>query len=46
MGLGPFGEPINQPKYWAAGLAKIEILGLLEIPHFGRGQDIKNYAKI
>jgi len=45
VGLGPFCEPINQPKYWASRLAKTEILGLLKITHFGRGRDVKNYIK-
>jgi hypothetical protein len=37
VAIGPFGEPINQAVQWAAGLAKNEILGLMEILHFGRG---------
>jgi hypothetical protein len=45
VGLGPFGEPINQPKHWATGLDKTDILGMLDIPHFGRGWDIRNYVK-
>jgi hypothetical protein len=32
VGIGPFGEP----SQWAVGVAKIRILGLLDIPHFGR----------
>jgi hypothetical protein len=32
------GEPINQPYQWATGLEKTRILGLLNLPHFGRGQ--------
>jgi hypothetical protein len=32
------GEPINQPHQWATGLEKTRILGLLNLPHFGRGQ--------
>jgi hypothetical protein len=32
------GEPINQPYQWATGLEKMGILGLLDLPHFGRGQ--------
>jgi hypothetical protein len=38
VGVDPFGEPIHQPVQWATGLAKIRILGLLDLPHFGRGQ--------
>jgi hypothetical protein len=38
VGIGPFGEPINQPVQWAIELAKTGILGLLDLPHFGRGQ--------
>jgi hypothetical protein len=45
VGIGPFGEPINQPVQWAAGLAKNGILGLLDIPHFGRGQYANNCVK-
>jgi hypothetical protein len=37
VGIGPFGEPINQPVQWATRVAKNEILGLSELPHFGRG---------
>jgi hypothetical protein len=29
---------ISQPHQWAAGLEKTGILGLLKLPHFGRGQ--------
>jgi hypothetical protein len=45
VGIGPFGEPINQPVQWAAGLAKNGILGLLDLPHFGRGQYANNCVK-
>jgi hypothetical protein len=45
MGMGPFGEPINQPVQWVVGLAKNGILGLLDIPHFGRGQYANNCVK-
>jgi hypothetical protein len=45
VGIGHFDEPINQPKQWAVGLANTGILGLLEIPHFGRGQDVRNCVK-
>jgi hypothetical protein len=45
IGTGPFGEPINQPSQWAAGLAKARILGLLDILHFGRGLDVNKYVK-
>jgi hypothetical protein len=38
VGVDPFGEPIHQPLQWAEGLEKTGILGLLELPHFGRGQ--------
>jgi hypothetical protein len=38
VGIGPFGEPINQLVQWATRMAKNGILGLLDIPHFGRGQ--------
>jgi hypothetical protein len=38
VGVNPFGEPVHQPLQWAVGLAKTGILGLLELPHFGRGQ--------
>jgi hypothetical protein len=42
LGTGPFGDPILQPKQWAAGLANTEILNLLDIMHFGRGWDTNN----
>jgi hypothetical protein len=45
MGIGPFGKSINQPVQWAAGLAKNEILGLLDISHFERGQYANNCVK-
>jgi hypothetical protein len=45
MGIGNFSEPINQPKQWATGLAKTGILGLLEISHFGRFDDVRNCIK-
>jgi hypothetical protein len=45
MGIGPFGEPINQESQWVVRLAKIGILGLLDIPHLGRCQHVNNYVK-
>jgi hypothetical protein len=45
VGTGPFGDPILQPKQWAAGLANTGILNLVDIPHFGRGRDVKNCVK-
>jgi hypothetical protein len=41
VGTIPFGDPILQPKQWATRLANTRILNLLDIPHFGRGQDVK-----
>jgi hypothetical protein len=38
VGTNPFGEPISQPLQWETGLEKTGILGLLDLPHFGRGQ--------
>jgi hypothetical protein len=38
MGVNAVGEPIEQPLQWATGLEKTRILGLLDLPHFGRGQ--------
>jgi hypothetical protein len=35
--LDAFGQSVNQPLQWVAGLEKTGILGLLELPHFGRG---------
>jgi hypothetical protein len=37
-GTNRVGEPIDQPYQWATGLQKMRILGLLDLPHFGRGQ--------
>jgi hypothetical protein len=45
MGIGPFREPIHQLVQWAAGLARTRILGLLDLPHFGRGQYANNCIK-
>jgi hypothetical protein len=36
--INRLGEMIIQPHHWAAGLDKTRILGLLKLPHFGRGQ--------
>jgi hypothetical protein len=38
VGTISVGEPIDQPLQWATGLEKTIILGLLDLPHFGRGQ--------
>jgi hypothetical protein len=32
------GESVDQPLQWATRLEKIAILGMLDLPHFGRGQ--------
>jgi hypothetical protein len=45
VGLDAFGEPVNQPLQWATGLEKMGILGLLELPHFGRGQYASSCVK-
>jgi hypothetical protein len=45
VGLVAFGELVNQPIQWVAGLEKMGILGLLEPPHFGRGQYTRGYIK-
>jgi hypothetical protein len=45
IGIGPLGDPILQPKPWAAGLENTGILNLLEIPHFGRGKEVNNCIK-
>jgi hypothetical protein len=36
--VNQFGEMISQPYHWEVGLGRTRILGLLKIPHFGRGQ--------
>jgi hypothetical protein len=36
--VNPFGGTITKPRKWAARLDRTRILGLLKIPHFGRGQ--------
>jgi hypothetical protein len=38
VGTNSVGEPIDQPLRWATGLDKIGILGMLDIPHFGRAR--------
>jgi hypothetical protein len=35
----PFIEPIGQPYQWETELEKMGILGLLDLPHFWRGQN-------
>jgi hypothetical protein len=45
IGIGPFGDPILQPKPWATGLANTWILNLLKIPRFGRGKEVNNCIK-
>jgi hypothetical protein len=36
--VNQLGETISQPHQWAVGLDRTGILGLLQLPHFGRGQ--------
>jgi hypothetical protein len=36
--VNQLGETISHPHQWAVGLDKTGILGLLKLPHFGRGQ--------
>jgi hypothetical protein len=36
--MNQLGEMISQPHQWEVGLDRTRILGLLKIPHFGRGQ--------
>jgi hypothetical protein len=38
VGTNLIGEPIDQPLRWERGLEKTRILGLFDLPHFGRGQ--------
>jgi hypothetical protein len=38
-------ETITQPHQWVAGLDRTGILGLLKIPHFGRGQYASSCVK-
>jgi hypothetical protein len=38
IALNPLEGTITKPRKWAAGLDRTRILGLLKIPHFGRGQ--------
>jgi hypothetical protein len=45
VGIGHFSKPINQSKQWASRLANTGILIMLDILHFGRGQDVNNYIK-
>jgi hypothetical protein len=39
------GESTIQPYQWENGLEKMGILGLLDLPHFGRGQSAKTCIK-
>jgi hypothetical protein len=45
MGINEVGDSIDQPLQWVAGLEKMGILGLLDLPHFGRGQYANNCVK-
>jgi hypothetical protein len=45
VGVNAVGEPIDQPLQWATGLEKTGILGLLDLPHFGRGQYANSCVK-
>jgi hypothetical protein len=38
VGMSQFGEPLDQPLQWETGLQRTRILGLMDLPHFGRGQ--------
>jgi hypothetical protein len=38
VGVNVVGELIDQPLQWAIGLDKTRILGLIDLPHFDRGQ--------
>jgi hypothetical protein len=35
--VNQLGEIISQPHQWAIGLDRMSILGLVKLPHFGRG---------
>ena len=37
IAVNPLGGNITKPRKWAARLDRTKILGLLKIPHFGRG---------
>jgi hypothetical protein len=43
--VNQLGETIIQPHQWAVGLDQIDILGLLQLPHFGIGQYATTYIK-
>jgi hypothetical protein len=45
MGINPIREPIDHPLQWEIGLDKTSILGLLDLPHFGKGQYIGGCIK-
>jgi hypothetical protein len=45
VGVNAVGEPIDQPLQWERGLEKTRILGLLDLPHFGRGQYARGCVK-
>jgi hypothetical protein len=36
--VNQLGETISQPHQWTVGLDQTDILGLLQLPQFGRGQ--------
>jgi hypothetical protein len=43
--IGPFEDPMLQPKKWVVGLENKRVLNLLEIPHFRWGKYVKNCVK-
>jgi hypothetical protein len=45
VGINLVGEPIENPLQWVTRLEKIGVLGLLDIPHFGRGQYTSGWVK-
>jgi hypothetical protein len=45
VGMSRFGELLDHPLQWETGLQKTGILGLVDLPHFGRGQHATTCVK-
>jgi hypothetical protein len=45
VGTIRFGEPLDQPLQWETGLQRTRILGLVDLPHFARGQHVNACVK-
>jgi hypothetical protein len=44
-GEGSLGMPLLEPTQWILGIYNIDIMNLLDFPHFGWGNNINAYVK-